>query len=569
MTENFAELLKSSLTQTNIQTGSLIKGRVVGIEQGYVVLDVGLKSESVIPVEQFYDESRNLEIQVGDEVEVALETIEDGWGLTRVSREKAKRFQAWDDLEKAHDENLVIKGVVVGRVKGGLTVDVKTVKAFLPGSLVDIAPTRDNQLNDGDVIDVKVVKIDRKTNNIVVSRRAVIEQTSSAEREALLSKLDEGSEVDGIVKNLTDYGAFIDIGGVDGLLHITDMSWKRIKHPSEILKIGEQVKVKIIKFDKEKSRVSLGMKQLSDDPWVDIERRYPLNSRTFGVVTSIADYGCFVEIERGVEGLVHVSELSWTNKNVHPSKVVKSGDEVEVMVLEVDEKNRRVSLGLKQCASNPWAAFSENHTVGEKLVGKIKTITDFGIFIGLEGEIDGLIHLSDITWEEEAESVIKNYKKGQEVEAQILAIDSERERVSLGIKQLTPDPFNDYTEQHPKGSIVTGTIVELDDTRALINLVEGVQASLRISEITEEGEGQDKKPTLKVGDSVEAKVTQIDKKKRAIFVSIKAKEVEEQKQALKKLKEDNQEKAELSPKKTLGDLLKAQIDRSKSKAKDK
>ncbi|MBI4357438.1 MAG: 30S ribosomal protein S1 [Gammaproteobacteria bacterium] len=561
MTENFAELLKSTLTQTSIQVGSVLIGKVVRIEQDFVVVDVGLKSESIIPIEQFYNAQKELDIKLGDDVEVTLEALEDGWGATRVSREKAKRDQVWREIEAVYTKNQIIKGVIAGKVKGGFTVDVKSIKAFLPGSLVDVTQVREGELVDGSVLDLKVVKVDREKNNVVVSRRAVVEENSIVEREALLSKLEDGMELTGVVKNLTDYGAFVDLGGLDGLLHITDISWKRIKHPSEALKVGAEIKVKVIKFDKEKKRVSLGMKQLSDDPWCDIERRYPVSSRIFGTVTSTMDYGCFVEIEKGVEGLVHVSELSWTNKNIHPNKVVKPGDEIEVMVLEVDEKGRRISLGFKQCTPNPWVAFSENHKVGEKVVGKIKTLTDFGIFVGLEGDMDGLIHLSDISWQEAGEAAIKNYKKGQEVETQILAIDPDRERVSLGIKQLIPDPFTHYTEEHPKNSIVSGSISGVEANKYMVALAEEVQAILWASEIPEEGE--DKKIILKVGDTVEAKVTQIDRKKRLIYISIKAKDVEEQKQALKKHQEDNKEKASASPKKTLGDLLKAQMDQAK------
>lgn len=560
MTESFEQLFEESFTKTEMQSGTLIKGTVVHVGSEYVIVNVGLKSEGIISVEQFYDVKHRLEIKVGDTVDVVLEAVEDGSGETRLSREKAKRFEAWLELEEAHQKNQTVKGVVSGKVKGGFTVDIKTIRAFLPGSLVDIRPLRDNNL-EGKEIELKVIKMDRKRNNIVVSRRSVVEEESSTERQALLEKLQEGQEVLGIVKNLTDYGAFIDLGGIDGLLHVTDMSWKRIKHPNELLKIGDEIKVKVIKFDKEKGRVSLGIKQLGEDPWSDIKRRYPENTRIFGRVTNITDYGCFVELEEGVEGLVHVSELDWTNKNIHPSKVVQLGAEVEVKVLDIDEEHRRISLGLKQCMDNPWVRFSEQHKEGDKVTGVIKSITDFGIFIGLEGGIDGLVHLSDISWSDPGEQAAKMYKKGQEIETIVRSIDAERERISLGIKQLQAEPFSDYVAAHPKGAVVKGLVAEIEPKAVIVTLAEGIRGTIKISELSRE-RVEDINTVVRMGDEIEAKVMSIDNKNKIIQLSVKAKNAEEETAAI-------QQYAARSPKsdatvvnKTLGDLIKEQMEKA-------
>lgn len=560
MTESFEQLLEESLIKTEMQSGTLVKGTVVHVGSEYVIVNVGLKSEGIIPIEQFYDANHQLEINVGDTIDVVLEAVEDGMGETRLSREKAKRFEAWLELEEAHQKNQTVKGVVSGKVKGGFTVDIKTIRAFLPGSLVDVRPLRDNNL-EGKVLELKVIKMDRKRNNIVVSRRSVVEEESSVERQVLLEKLQEGQEVLGVVKNLTDYGAFIDLGGIDGLLHVTDMSWKRIKHPSELLKIGDEIKVKIIKFDKEKGRVSLGIKQLGEDPWADIKRRYPPNVRIFGRVTNITDYGCFVELEEGVEGLVHVSELDWTNKNIHPSKVVQLGAEVEVKVLDIDEEHRRISLGLKQCMNNPWVRFAEKHKEGDKVTGVIKSITDFGIFIGLEGGIDGLVHLSDISWSDSGEQAAKMYKKGQEIETIVRSIDAERERISLGIKQLQTEPFSDYVTTHPKGSIVKGVVAEVEPKLVMVTLAEGIKGVIKISELSKE-RVEDIYAVVRVGDETEAKVLSIDNKNKTIQLSVKAKLLEEETAAI-------QQYAARSPKtdatvvnKTLGDLIKEQMEKA-------
>ena len=474
MSESFAELFEESFASQHIKPGSIITGTVVAVNDDVVIVSAGLKSEAVIPIEQFKNDKIEGGISVGDEVEVALDAVEDGFGETKLSREKAIRARTWIDLEKAFEEGKVVEGIINGRVKGGFTVEIDNVRAFLPGSLVDVRPVRDPAYLEGKSLEFKVIKLDQRRNNVVVSRRAVVEQEYSAEREALLEGLQEGNTVKGIVKNLTDYGAFVDLGGIDGLLHITDMAWKRVKHPSEVVEVGQEIDVKILKFDRERQRVSLGMKQLGDDPWKDLARRYPQNTRMFGKITNIADYGCFVEIEDGVEGLVHVSEMDWTNKNVNPARVVQIGEEVEVMVIEIDEERRRISLGIKQCKSNPWAEFSVTFNRNDKVSGQIKSITDFGIFIGLDGGIDGLVHLSDISWEVPGEEAVRNYKKGQEIEAAVLAIDSERERISLGIKQLEKDPFSAWLAEHPKNSIVKGTVTEVDARGATIDLGEGV-----------------------------------------------------------------------------------------------
>ncbi|MGD1977599.1 MAG: 30S ribosomal protein S1 [Gammaproteobacteria bacterium] len=552
MSESFAELFEQSLASKQFKPGSIITGHVVSVNDDVVIVNAGLKSEAVIPAEQFRNERGDIEVTAGDEVEVALDAVEDGFGETRLSREKAKRARTWTKLQEAFDNEEVVQGSINGRVKGGFTVEIDLVRAFLPGSLVDVRPVRDPSYLEGKQLDFKVIKLDQKRNNVVVSRRAVVEEEYSAEREELMKSLQEGAVVKGIVKNLTDYGAFVDLGGIDGLLHITDMAWKRVKHPSEVVNVGDEIDVKILKFDRERCRVSLGIKQLGEDPWRDLSRRYPPTTRLFGKVTNIADYGCFVEIEEGVEGLVHVSEMDWTNKNVNPSKVVQVGDEVEVMVLDIDEERRRVSLGIKQCQSNPWAEFAANFNRGDRVSGKIKSITDFGIFIGLDGDIDGLVHLSDISWEIPGEEAVRNYKKGDEVETTILSIDAERERISLGIKQMDKDPFSAYLAEHPKGSIVKGVVTEVDAKGAQIDLG-GVEGHLRASELSRD-RVEDARMFLKAGDEVEAKFVGIDRKTRSISLSIKAKEAHEEAQAVQSYK-----KSDSSTGTSLGDLLKEQI----------
>jgi small subunit ribosomal protein S1 len=537
MSESFAELFEESFASQQIKPGSIITGTVVAVNDDVVIVSAGLKSEAVIPIEQFKNDMREGEISVGDEVEVALDAVEDGFGETRLSREKAIRARTWTELEKAFEEGEVVEGVINGRVKGGFTVEIDNVRAFLPGSLVDVRPVRDPAYLEGKSLEFKVIKLDQRRNNVVVSRRAVVEQEYSEEREQLLAELQEGNTVKGIVKNLTDYGAFVDLGGIDGLLHITDMAWKRVKHPSEVVNVGDEIDVKILKFDRERQRVSLGMKQLGDDPWKDLARRYPPQTRLFGKVTNIADYGCFVEIEDGVEGLVHVSEMDWTNKNVNPARIVQVGEEVEVMVLEIDEERRRISLGVKQCKSNPWAEFAATFNRGDKVSGQIKSITDFGIFIGLDGGIDGLVHLSDISWDHPGEEAVRNYSKGQEIEAAVLAIDAERERISLGIKQLEKDPFSAWLAEHPKNSIVKGTVTEVDARGALVDLGDGVIGSLRASELAR-GRVEDARMVLKVGEEIEAKFTNVDRKNRSVALSIKAKEVHEEAEAIKDYKSE-------------------------------
>lgn len=556
MAESFSDLFNQSISEIEMRPGAIIKARIMKIYDDNVVVSAGLKSEDYIPINEFQNEKGDLTIEVGDEIEVALETVEDGFGETRLSRERAKRMETWTELEKAHKAGEVIKGVICDKVKGGFTVEIKNVRAFLPGSLVDIRPVRDTGNLEGKELDFKVIKMDNKRNNIVVSRRAVVESESSAERSALLENLHEGQSLKGIVKNLTDYGAFIDLGGIDGLLHITDISWKRVKHPSELLKVGDEIDVKVLRFDREKNRVSLGIKQLGEDPWVDITRRYPEGKKLVGKVTNLTDYGCFVEIEDGVEGLVHMSEMDWTNKNIHPSKVVNLGDEVEVLVLEIDEERRRISLGMKQCQENPWQTFADQHDKGEKVSGAIRSITDFGIFIGLDGGIDGLIHLSDISWDVPGEQAVRDYKKGQEVEAVILAIDPERERISLGVKQLIDDPFGLYVEQNGKGSIVTGKVTEVDQKGAVIELIENVFGKLKAADISRD-KVADARTELNVGDEVEAKIVSVDKKTRAINLSIKAKDAQETEEALKEYKRSA---SEASGGTTLGDILKEEIE---------
>jgi len=555
MSESFAELFEQSFASQQIKPGSIITGIVVAVNDDVVLVSAGLKSEAVIPLEQFKNDNIEGGISVGDEVEVALDAVEDGFGETKLSREKAIRARTWIDLEKAFEDGEIVEGVINGRVKGGFTVEIDSVRAFLPGSLVDVRPVRDPGYLEGKSLEFKVIKLDQKRNNVVVSRRAVVEKEYSAEREALLEGLQEGNMVKGIVKNLTDYGAFVDLGGIDGLLHITDMAWKRVKHPSEVVEVGQEIDVKILKFDRERQRVSLGMKQLGDDPWQDLARRYPQNTRIFGKVTNIADYGCFVEIEDGVEGLVHVSEMDWTNKNVNPARVVSVGEEVEVMVIEIDEERRRISLGVKQCKANPWAEFAATINRGDKVSGQIKSITDFGIFIGLDGGIDGLVHLSDISWDFPGEEAVRNYKKGQEIEAAVLAIDAERERISLGIKQLEKDPFSNWLATHPKNSIVKGTVTEVDARGATVDLGDGVFGSLRASELAR-GRVEDARTMIKVGEEVEAKFTNVDRKNRAIALSIKAKEVHEEQEAVSSYKSDSSA-APVGT--TLGELLKEKM----------
>jgi len=532
MSESFAELFEQSLKSTKIAPGGLIVGEIMRIENNHVVVDVGLKSEGVIPLEQFKDTQGELTIKVGDRIDVVLEYMENGHGETQLSREKAQRARAWDELDKAFEAQSIVKGVITEKVKGGFTVLVDSVRAFLPGSLVDVRPVRDSTYLEGKELEFKVIKLDRKRNNVVVSRRAVVETEISAERDSLLSNLQEGQIIKGVVKNLTDYGAFVDLGGVDGLLHITDIAWKRVKHPSEVLKIGDEIEAKVLRFDRERNRVSLGLKQLGDDPWVDLARRYPEGARLFGKVTNLTDYGAFVEIEAGVEGLVHVSEMDWTNKNIHPTKVMQLGDEVEVMVLDIDTERRRISLGVKQCQPNPWEEFAANHNKGDKVSGQIKSITDFGVFVGLENGIDGLIHLSDLSWNAPGEEAVRNFKKGDEIEATILAIDPERERISLGIKQMEGDPFSNFVAEHSKGSIVKGTIISVDAKGATVNLGgPEIEGYLRASELSRE-RVEDARSLLKEGDEVEAKITTIDRKNRKISLSIKAKDMEEETDAV-------------------------------------
>jgi len=555
MSESFAELFEESFASQQLKPGSIITGTVVAVNDDVVIVSAGLKSEAVIPIDQFKNDKGEGSIAVGDEVEVALDAVEDGFGETKLSREKAIRARTWIELEKAFEGDEVVEGVINGRVKGGFTVEIDNVRAFLPGSLVDVRPVRDPGYLEGKSLEFKVIKLDQARNNVVVSRRAVVEKEYSAEREALLEELQEGNTVKGIVKNLTDYGAFVDLGGIDGLLHITDMAWKRVKHPSEVVNVGDEIEVKILKFDRERQRVSLGMKQLGDDPWQDLARRYPPQTRIFGKVTNIADYGCFVEIEDGVEGLVHVSEMDWTNKNVNPSRVVTVGEEVEVMVIEIDEERRRISLGIKQCKSNPWAEFATTFNRGDKVTGQIKSITDFGIFIGLDGGIDGLVHLSDISWDLPGEEAVRNFRKGQDIDAAVLAIDAERERISLGIKQLEKDPFSAWLAAHPKNSIVKGTVTEVDARGATVDLGDGVFGSLRASELAR-GRVEDARTMIKVGEEVEAKFTNVDRKNRTIALSIKAKEVHEEAEAISNYKSD----AAAAPVgTTLGELLKEKM----------
>lgn len=554
--ESFAKLFEESLTRKEMRVGEVITAEIVRIEHNFVVVNAGLKSESYIPIEEFKNDRGEIEAQVGEFVSVAIEALEDGYGETRLSRDKARRLNAWHDLEEAMEKGSIVSGMVNGKVKGGLTAMVNGIRAFLPGSLVDIRPVKDTTPYENKEMEFKVIKLDRKRNNVVVSRRAVLEETQGADRESLLASLHEGAIVHGIVKNITDYGAFVDLGGIDGLLHITDLAWRRVKHPTEIINVGDEVTAKVLKFDQEKNRVSLGMKQLTEDPWVGLSRRYPPGTRLFGKVTNLTDYGAFVEIEQGIEGLVHVSEMDWTNKNVYPSKIVQLGDEVEVIIIEIDEERRRISLGMKQCKPNPWEEFAMTHQKGDKVTGQIKSITDFGVFIGLPGNIDGLVHLSDLSWTQSGEEAICNYKKGDEVEAVVLSIDVEKERISLGIKQLEGDPFTIYVASNDKGSIVKGTVKAIDAKGAVIALTDEVEGYLRASEISRD-KIEDIRTLLKEGDQIEAMIINIDRKNRSINLSIKAKDQQEESGTLQKV-------AAKTPVSTgttsLGALLKAKMD---------
>ena len=558
MTESFAELFEQSLLEIDMTPGAIVTGTVIDIDSDWVTVHAGLKSEGVIPRNEFLDEQGNFALEIGDEVKVALETVEDGFGETRLSREKAKRAESWMELEAAYEKNDIVTGVINGKVKGGFTVDLNNIRAFLPGSLVDVRPVRDTLHLEGQLLEFRLIKLDQKRNNVVVSRRAVLESVSTEARDALLAKLQEGMSIKGIVKNLTDYGAFVDLGGIDGLLHITDMSWKRIKHPSEIVNVGDEIDVKVLKYDRDRNRVSLGLKQLGEDPWVAIKGRYPENTRVKAIVTNLTDYGCFAELEEGVEGLVHVSEMDWTNKNIHPSKVVQLGDEIEVMILDIDEERRRISLGIKQCFQNPWDGFAENFKKGDKIAGVIKSITDFGIFIGLEGNIDGLVHLSDISWDAAGEEAVRKYKKGDEIETVILSIDPERERISLGVKQLANDPFMNYVADFEKGSIVTGSVTAVDAKAATITLAEGVEGVLRASEISRD-KVEDARNVLQEGAEIEIKIVSVDRKNRVLSLSVKAIEIDDERAAIHDHKK--QDAAEVTHG-TIGDLIKAEMNKN-------
>ena len=555
MTESFAELFEQSQSLAKLKPGTIVSGIVVEIRNDVVVINAGLKSEGIVPIEQFRNEAGELEVKLGDEVKVALDAIEDGFGETRLSREKAKRSLVWDELETAQQSNATVTGRISGKVKGGFTVDIKDVRAFLPGSLVDVRPVRDPVFLEGKELEFKIIKLDRKRNNVVVSRRAVVESEHSEEREQLLERLQENAVVKGVVKNLTDYGAFVDLGGIDGLLHITDMAWKRVRHPSEVVNVGDELEVRVLRFDRERNRVSLGLKQLGEDPWVAIARRYPTGTRLFGKISNVTDYGCFVELEPGVEGLVHVSEMDWTNKNVNPAKMVQVGDEMEVMVLDVDEERRRISLGIKQTQANPWESFAAIHKKNDRVSGQIKSITDFGIFVGLDGGIDGLVHLSDISWQSTGEDLVRNFKKGDTVEAVVLAVDPERERISLGIKQLEQDPFGQFMAAHPRGTIVIGTVKEVEAKGATVDLGEGVEGYLRANDIAKE-RIEDATQHLKAGDKIEAKFTGMDRKGRVLQLSIRAKDDDEMQQVM----EEYQSASGGTTK--LGALLKEQMNKS-------
>jgi len=558
VTESFAEMFEESLATQEMRVGEVITAEVASIDHNFVVVNAGLKSESYVPIEEFRNDRGELEVEVGDFVHVAIDALEDGYGETRLSRDKAKRIAAWNDLEKALNEGSLVKGVVTGRVKGGLTVMTNSIRAFLPGSLVDMRPVKDTAPYEGKEFEFKVIKLDRRRNNVVVSRRAVLEESMGEEREKLLATLQEGIVIKGIVKNITDYGAFVDLGGIDGLLHITDLAWRRVRHPSEVLNVGDEIEAKVLKFDQERQRVSLGLKQLGDDPWVGISRRYPQSTRLFGKVTNITDYGAFVEVEQGIEGLVHVSEMDWTNKNIHPTKVVQLGDEVEIMILEIDEDRRRISLGMKQCMSNPWDDFALNYKKGDKVAGQIKSITDFGVFIGLEGGIDGLVHLSDLSWSEGGEDAVRNFKKGDEVQAVVLAIDVERERISLGVKQLDGDPFTNFIATHEKNSLVTGVVKSVEARGAVIQLNDEVEGYLRASEAAAQ-RVDDLSTILKEGDEVETMIINVDRKTRSINLSIRAKDQAETSQAINKLAAGDA----VSGTTNLGALLKAKLNEQK------
>ena len=557
MSESFADLFEESLLTVEMAPGSIVTGVVIDIDKDWVTVHAGLKSEGVIALEEFFDDNGELAVAIGDEVQVSLETVEDGFGATKLSREKARRAESWIALEAAQSADEVVIGIINGKVKGGFTVDLNGLRAFLPGSLVDVRPMRETSHLEDKPLEFKVIKLDQKRNNVVVSRRAVMEAINSSEREELLNNLEEGVTLKGVVKNLTDYGAFVDLGGIDGLLHITDMSWKRIKHPSEVVNVGDDIDVKVLKFDRERNRVSLGMKQMGEDPWSDIKGRYPEKVKVKATVTNLTDYGCFAELEDGVEGLVHVSEMDWTNKNVHPSKVVQVGEEIEVMVLDIDEERRRISLGMKQCFTNPWDDFGGQHAKGDKISGTIKSITDFGIFIGLDGGIDGLVHLSDISWNETGEDVVRNYKKGDELETVILAIDSERERISLGIKQLADDPFSNFIAENEKGGLIKGVVKEVDVKFATITLSEDIEGMLKASEVSQD-KVEDVRSVLKVGDEIEARVVGTDRKNRVINLSIKAKDMAAEKAAVQDHKKQESDNAATPT--TIGDLIKAQME---------
>jgi small subunit ribosomal protein S1 len=555
--ENFAALFEESLARQEMRQGELITAEVIRVDYNVVVVNAGLKSESFIPIEEFRDDKGEVEVKPGDFVTVAIESLENGYGETRLSRDKAKRLKAWHDLEASMEQASIVQGLVTSKVKGGLTVMINGIRAFLPGSLVDIRPVKDTSPYENKQLEFKVIKLDRKRNNVVVSRRAVLEESLGEEREKLLATLSEGATVKGIVKNITDYGAFVDLGGIDGLLHITDLAWRRVKHPSEVLSVGDEVTAKVLKFDQEKNRVSLGLKQLGDDPWIGLSRRYPPGTRLFGKVTNITDYGAFVEIESGIEGLVHVSEMDWTNKNIHPTKVVQLGDEVEVMILEIDEDRRRISLGMKQCMPNPWDEFAMNHKKGDRVAGQIKSITDFGVFVGLPGGIDGLVHLSDLSWANAGEVAVRDYKKGQEVEAVVLAIDVERERISLGIKQLEGDPFTNFVAMHDKGSLVSGTVKSLDAKGAVVALGGDIEGYLRASEVSRD-RVEDIRTRLKEGDSVNAMIINVDRKNRSINLSIKAKDNADESEAMQRMSAENA--GTTTGTTNLGALLKAKLD---------
>ena len=558
MSESFAELFEQSQIEGKMRPGTIISAMVVDVNQDTVIVNAGLKSEGLIPIEQFFDDKGDIEVVVGDEVDVALDAVEDGYGETRLSREKAKRLIAWQRLEEAHEANETVIGTIIERVKGGFTVDVDNVRAFLPGSLVDVRPVKDAGYLEGKTLEFKVIKIDHRRSNVVVSRRAVVESENTAERDAMLENLKEGVPVKGVVKNLTDYGAFLDLGGIDGLLHITDMAWKRVKNPSEIVNIGDEIEVKVLKFDRERNRVSLGLKQMGDDPWADLTRRFPEGTRLQGKITNLADYGCFVELEEGVEGLVHVSEMDWTNKNVHPSKLVNIGDEVDVVILDIDAERRRISLGMKQCHANPWEQFAGTHNKGDRVSGTIKSITDFGIFIGLDGNIDGLIHLSDISWADDGEEAIHKYTKGEVVDTVVLAVDAERERISLGVKQLEKDPFSSYVAENAKGSVIKGVITEVEAKIVTLRLAEGVEGQLKVSDISLEKKVEDARNEVKQGDELEVKIVAIDRKKRSINLSVRAKESDDEAAAVEEYSPETGSGAKL------GDILKEHLDNEES-----